>query len=343
MINSIQYLRALAAWMVVLHHFVQLYFGSAASNWIARFFLNYGAYGVDLFFIISGFVIYHSTSGKTVHFKQFIVQRLARLAPAYWFYTLLITTLVVNYKNLIPLTAFEPVFLLKSLLFLPAKNPSGIGFFPLLTIGWTLNYEMVFYLMFALSLFFPFKFRLLTTTVGLLLLILVTPKIGHDFLFYSNKIIFEFLLGMGIYSLWKRGWIQKTHYSMAIIFIIGALLLFSFEPPIGHHYLRSGVPCAFIFTAVLSLNHRLNSSWIINLGNWSYSTYLCHLLILALLRPISMSLHLPNFFIICLIFPLILVLSYISYTFIEKPVQNYVKSFRKQKETTSTSEGLASL
>ncbi|ASQ46451.1 acyltransferase family protein [Legionella clemsonensis] len=343
MINAIQYLRALAAWMVVLHHFVQLYCTPEVSGRIASFFLHYGAYGVDLFFIISGFVIYHSTSGKTVHFKQFMVQRMARLAPAYWFYTLLITALVVNYENLIPLTAFEPVFLLKSLLFLPAKNPSGIGFFPLLTVGWTLNYEMVFYLIFAFTLLFPFKFRLVATTVGLLLLIFVTHKAGHDFLFYSNKIILEFSLGMEIYCLWKRGWVQKIHYSMSIILMIFATLLFIIEQPIGHHCLRSGVPCAFIFIAVLSLNQRLNSTWIITIGNWSYSTYLCHLLALALLRPISLSLHLPHFFTLCLGFPLILAVSYLSYSFIEKPMQNYIKTFQKQKETILKSKGLASL
>ncbi|CEK10260.1 acyltransferase family protein [Legionella hackeliae] len=340
MINSIQYLRALAAWMVVLHHFFQIAFKSGTSDGLAYFFY-YGAYGVDLFFVISGFVIYHSISGKVITFKQFMLQRIARIIPAYWFFTLLVAVLVIHYQGLIPSTAFSPLFLLKSLFFLPENNPSGIGFYPLLTVGWTLNYEMVFYFIVALTLILPTKFRLVATTLGLCLLIFAGSKL-NNFSFYSNKMMLEFLFGVIVNLLWKKGLIQKIPGSAAIAFVILALLVIGFEKA-GHHYLRTGIPCALIFTAVISQNHRLNHLWIIHLGNWSYSTYLCHVLILAALHSFATAFGFHSLFIACFGLPCIVIASYLSYTFIEKPAQLYFYSFANRKHILTTARESRSL
>ncbi|WED41877.1 acyltransferase family protein [Legionella cardiaca] len=334
MIKSIQGLRLLAAWMVVFHHFTQIYFNFEKNNWFVLFFSNYGAYGVDLFFVISGFVIYHSTADKMTTPKQFILHRLIRIAPAYWFFTLVVTILVVTCKGLIPLTAFELSFFFKSLLFLPAHNPSGIGFYPLLTIGWTLNYEMIFYMIFALTLYLPLKLRFIATAVGLLSIVLLSSRLGGSFLFYSNKIMFEFLFGILINFFWRKKLIQRINAKGAIILLLLAITSISIQEP-RHHFLRLGIPCALIFTAVISQDRWFNNDWLIRLGNWSYSTYLCHPLILAISHLISLTLGINPFLMLCLSCLLILVVSFWSYSFIEKPIQRYFKLQNPEKNSVT--------
>ena len=117
MLNSIQILRALAAWLVVGHHYIQIFYSSNVSGVIPVTLHNYGALGVDLFFIISGFVIYASTSNKPITPGAFVQNRLARIAPAYWLFTLITAAVLLYAPGSIPLTAFDSLFLLKSMFF----------------------------------------------------------------------------------------------------------------------------------------------------------------------------------------------------------------------------------
>lgn len=155
MLNSIQTLRALAAWIVVFHHYMQVAFKFSLTDPVSVALYKYGAVGVDLFFVISGFVIYLSASQKHQSPGIFALHRLARIAPAYWSFTLATVATLLIVPGIVPLTMYEPVFLLKSLFFIPAQNPSGIGLYPVVTMGWTLNYEMAFYVIFFLALYLP--------------------------------------------------------------------------------------------------------------------------------------------------------------------------------------------
>jgi len=76
MLKSIQLLRAISAWMVVFYHTQQIYFGFGESGLISVFFSRYGAMGVDIFFVISGFVIYISTINKNISPLQFMANRI---------------------------------------------------------------------------------------------------------------------------------------------------------------------------------------------------------------------------------------------------------------------------
>lgn len=85
--HSLQILRGIAAWMVVYHHVMQFYFSFHADSAIGHFFAKYGNFGVDIFFVLSGFVMYFSARNKNQSGVEFLVNRAFRVMPVYWFYT----------------------------------------------------------------------------------------------------------------------------------------------------------------------------------------------------------------------------------------------------------------
>lgn len=133
-IDSIQLLRAVAAIAVVTQHVPIPIFGD-------------GLWGVDLFFVISGFIMCHATARSG---RNFFLKRIIRIVPLYWLGTLFIYALALTLPQLLNTTTANPVDLLKSLLFIPFIK-GGIPV-PIVFQGWTLNYEMFFYGLFWISL-----------------------------------------------------------------------------------------------------------------------------------------------------------------------------------------------
>src|SRR6185295_9740401 len=93
LLGSIQTLRALAAWLVVGTHFCST-LSSAKPNWIQMAFIDHGSKGVDIFFVISGLVMGLSASAPDLTPRVFAVKRLARIVPAYWFYTVVVALMI---------------------------------------------------------------------------------------------------------------------------------------------------------------------------------------------------------------------------------------------------------
>lgn len=192
----IQYLRGIAALLVVITHSAT-HFELVANSFIRHF----GEYGVDVFFVISGFIMVYTTLGKKYSPGVFLLRRFERIAPLYYFFTLALIFLA-----LIKPTQFATVDLqffhsLASFLFIPAVSTSEIfsgSYMPVLYVGWTLNYEMFFYVIFAFSLVFAEKYRLALVGLVLVTLVLVGKvfNISGFFSFYTNLILLEFFLGM---------------------------------------------------------------------------------------------------------------------------------------------------
>ena len=141
---SIQYLRGLAALSVLGTHTLQ--WPLAEINMVL---LKTGRLGVDVFFVISGFIITTIAGDGRFDPKEFLIRRAFRIVPAYWAATLLITILALAIPTQFRTTVPTTEGLLKSLLFIPSLEPKA----PLLLLGWTLNFEVFFYVIFA-SLFF---------------------------------------------------------------------------------------------------------------------------------------------------------------------------------------------
>ncbi|WP_213938109.1 acyltransferase [Pseudomonas sp. dw_612] len=280
MLISVQALRAIAAWAVVCHHFMQIFFDFQARGPVGQAFIDKGAVGVDIFFVISGLVIFLSTEGKSLPPARFLLYRLFRIVPAYWLYTVLMALVVVFARPVLPDQTVDWSHFLLSLLFIPTQNPGGYGIYPTLNVGWTLNYEMLFYLLFGWALLFRLHFRLLI--VAALLFAVCQAWTGYGWVseFYRSDIVYEFLLGIAIGMLYRRGWIKPGLW-LPLLGIGGALLAIYHWAP-EPRFLTWGLPSAVLVMACIALERYFESNRVFELlGNCSYSVYLMHVLVLS--------------------------------------------------------------
>lgn len=271
---SIQYLRAIAALMVVLYH------ATIPKEWLFNPIERYGAlaWGVDIFFVISGFIMYVAARGENP--TDFLGRRVIRVAPLYWIATLTLLAINTNFHIWqIGLDGFTHVA--KSLLFIPHYNLAKPGFiWPYLVPGWTLNYEMLFYLIFFLGLLA--KRPLLVSTLAIFLLFSVGVIFHPESVVlkaYTNPILLEFLCGVWIAWAYNKGAFNRT---IPLVIVVGfaALLFLPFanarEFTIAGRILASSM----IVSGALLLGKQIPHYRLFHLlGDASYSIYLTHTVI----------------------------------------------------------------
>jgi exopolysaccharide production protein ExoZ len=227
-----------------------------------------GAFGVDLFFIISGFVMMYSTS---VSAKNFFFKRIFRIVPLYWVFTLGVFVIAIFHPELLNNTKANFFELAKSFFFIPFdKNETG--HFPILFLGWTLNYEIYFYLIFGLCTTFFYKFRDIICSVFLILIVIIFSS-NKNFILsvYSNPIVIEFIFGMIAY---RTLWLKKfdIHSFILILLCVVTLLIIP-----QSRVITFGIPMLiifYIFHIIFSGKKMLDQ--IYYLGGCSYSLYLTH-------------------------------------------------------------------
>lgn len=325
MLISVQALRALAAWAVVCHHFMQIFFDFEARGPIGQLFIDKGAVGVDIFFVISGLVIFLSTEGKALPPARFLLYRLFRIVPAYWLYTVLMALLVVFARPLLPDQTVDWSHLLLSLLFIPTENPGGYGIYPTLNVGWTLNYEMLFYVLFAWALLFRLQVRLLVVAALLFAVCQAWTGFGWVSEFYRSDIVYEFLLGISIGMFYRRGWIGPALWLPLLG--IGAALVAIYHLPPEPRLLNWGVPSAVLVMASMALERHVERNRLLKLlGDCSYSVYLMHVLVLSaggyLARRYGINPYLM--FIVCAL--AIAIGSWLSYEWVEKRSYQWLRA-----------------
>ncbi len=158
---SIQYLRGLAAVLVLASH--ALLYPLIEHN------LTYGRLGwlgVILFFVISGFIMVVVTGEGRFSAGGFLRRRFIRIVPMYWGATLIAAALALLAPQLFKTTVYDTGQLVLSLLFVPFYNPVSGGIHPLYKLGWTLNYEVFFYICFALLAFLGARARVIWLTAA---------------------------------------------------------------------------------------------------------------------------------------------------------------------------------
>ena len=260
--RSIHYLRALAAIMVATFHiFSNLKFMRADLD-----SLYWMRGGVDIFFVISGFVMVQSTSGREISPRKFITQRAQRIVPMYWIAS------IVTMMQIPGLWGLK----LQSLLFIPAMNPKINAVQPILEPGWTLNYEMFFYVVFAFSLLLKESYRFVAVAAALALLLIMGGFVegGILFEFYCRPIIIEFVMGMAI---------AKFGIRLPVIALpLGFAMMFALQSVAMDRVYLLGIPAMMIVASALSAEQHLPKSRFADfLGSASYSIYLFHLLALS--------------------------------------------------------------
>lgn len=347
-LQNIQALRGIAALFVAFSHLLiieQKYAGDQIlGQWI-----ELGMVGVDLFFVISGFIMVHvawSVRHGAKAVLEFLYARVSRIYPLYWLITLVTIGIWVWKPEIVFSSMSDAPDIVKSFLLIPDDRP------PFLAIGWTLIHEMFFYLVFAIALFFKPKFML--PFLGIWAVILgVGISLGWDgtsplmeILF--NPLSYEFLAGA------LAAWLLKMYNApfAKIALLLGIVVSVTvLALSLDRH---DGMPATFADRAILftlpatlivyglagiEVHGKLFSKLLSRLGDWSYSLYLTHILSLSLIGRlwnwltkrgfgqdtiwdnIGMLVFMPLFAIF---------VSYLCYRFAEKPMLDLAKRGRSR-------------
>ena len=278
----IQLLRALAALMVVVHHATIML--SQRNRLPIPNWLN-GSSGVDLFFVISGFVMTISSAPllSAPHpARTFLARRLERVVPMYW----LVTTVKIAVLLLVPALGLNALgsmsHVLGSYLFIPSYNPEQ-AIEPVVVVGWTLNYEMAFYVLFAAALALRLKpLRVLAPPLLVFGLwgLVHAPRGPVWVEFYQNTLLLEFLFGVLLGLALPR--VLRLPWPAGLVLVAGGLgaLLFWRDPGVSNaRGLEWGLPALAVVAGALTLESRWGARsprWLLELGDASYSIYLIH-------------------------------------------------------------------
>jgi exopolysaccharide production protein ExoZ len=302
-LQSVQFLRAIAALLVVYVHSIDLQMRFAVSAQQHFFYLqNFGAVGVDIFFAISGFIICYVANDAAgardgIHF---LVKRFLRINPVYYIASLLyLFPLALHlWKSGKPFD-FSWAKALKTLLILPFGDKSE-WISPVLLVGWSLSFEWFFYLLFFILILF--KARNKTRALLLLLPFLVIagrlfyPLSDYRLIFMTNPLILEFLCGGLICWCYFHVHIGRR-FALSMVVVSVAILLFEIFTGFGNiseiivavdgnlamqRFLLTVIPSAFLVAGCVQLEkHSARSSvWdhpmTTLVGDASYSVYLIH-------------------------------------------------------------------
>lgn len=327
-LKSIQILRGMAATWVVVYHAIGLPQPGNRHSAVMDMVGKHGNFGVDLFFVVSGFVIYYSVHGKAVTPLSFLSRRLERIVPPY----LLLTSALFGAMLALPgLFHSSPPSLdhfVRSALFLSFTGYQN----PLLYVGWTLEYEMFFYVLAAGMLALGWSaFRKLPVIMcvfvffGMALgwLGLKAPSL----IFLANPMLLEFCLGFLAASILLT---RKVDWAVATSLIGLTVLLLVADP--GHRFIVAGIPAMALLGACLRWSSRVNlpgsvTRGLVFLGNASYAIYLVQVVSLPMAARLlaGMGARLEPAAFVLLAIGMTLCLGCLFFRLVERPVLNYVR------------------
>jgi peptidoglycan/LPS O-acetylase OafA/YrhL len=316
-IISIQVLRALAVLMVVFIHTISsanyLYtgkhlFSSRASIATYYFLSDWGAIGVDLFFIISGFIMTRVVlpfENVPNGWRNFMLKRIIRIVPYYWLISAVYLVLSILWHQPVTWGA-----ILKTIFFIPVFDKFEFAS-PILFVGWSLSIELYFYLIIAFFLFLKNKNLKISVIITTSLLsafgvFLQSKYVIIDFLF--SPLLIEFALGIVlglIYDRFKGESRRKTSMVVFSLLLLAGTFLMGYTIFVEHKAItlpnnvfsdvntalkRSviwGIPCMLLATGYLMAEKLLFlkgglygkiTAPLVLLGDASYSCYLIHLM-----------------------------------------------------------------
>ncbi|MBE9465708.1 acyltransferase family protein [Dyadobacter subterraneus] len=351
-IDIIQVLRGIAVVMVIIFHFKDIIKPGGYLRKELDFLFNSGAAGVDLFFVISGFIMVFVTrksTGGIVYTKNFLLKRVLRIWPLYVVATLVYAIVAAPVIANISLTIVLQI--LKSIFFIPLSylDPPYFGY-AYLGVGWSLNYEMYFYLLIAISLLSG-KYRWLVFAALIILTLVILPLSCENLTFrpmetqnygslfinlITNPIIWEFVYGTIIGLLYvtpsSSAIMHRIFKSRTIVITVIVAVMWQYISGFygGHGPFYWGLSMALLFMALVFYNRGKSikyPSWLIYLGDISFSVYLWHVPVAVFITNIFSSFSLPQFATgtpaFFLTVSLTLILSHISYQLLEKKMHSF--------------------
>ena len=321
--KSIQILRFIAAMGIIIYH-----------SGIAKG----GYFGVDIFFIISGYVMMLSTEkGKNEYFLR---KRLLRIVPLYWIATLVMYGLIYIIPSLSIMSEAKIEYLIKSLLFIPFINSKG-HMVPILSIGWTLNYEIYFYIIFGISIKISQKYRMYYSASIIIVLSILGGVSNNFYLSYlGDSIMLEFLLGMILYKLQKH--IKKKEIENfgivlplgASVAIWGGLWYTTCVKVIEERWIVLGVPAFVLCFVFMNCKKDILPEFMTRLGDMTYSVYIVEFFTTAIYKVICLTIESMLIKIVGLIVAIVCTyaIAMLSYKIVEKDIFMLLRQNLIEKE-----------
>lgn len=324
--------------MVVLEHIswkgVQ-YLGAPLA------WFHIGGGGVDIFFIISGFIMCHATAGKynlSGNVTLFIKKRLIRIIPLYWLLSLCALVLYIIMPERINTSGGETnVFLSFFLIPLPTEQAF------LLKNGWTLSYEFYFYFIFSFGMIFREQIGRRLVSIILLALVVTGFLLENKGLytrFLTNAVLIEFLFGIIIYNIYKN--YKNISLYVPVILVLSSVILFFLLNQqggvfCGKRIFDYGIPSFLICLGLTLLEEPISKHKFLPLqmlGDSSYSMYLFHPFVLSgFILVFDLSGFLNEkwaYLIICLMLVSAIVSGYLCYVFVEKKMDKKLRRLMKK-------------
>jgi exopolysaccharide production protein ExoZ len=201
-LNGLQHLRFVAAFAVLAHHILEETSGSALAH-IPLAVQRLGACGVDIFFVISGLVMWHTTGGFSSRASagRFFARRFTRIMPSYWACLAIVVALScsgIAYRHV----QLGAAGLIESVFLLPPTTSAGL----VIGVAWTLVYEFYFYLICTAALCLPWQRYRVALIIALLAGVpVVLNMVGATAQgeYYASPLVIEFLGGIFL------GWVSK--------------------------------------------------------------------------------------------------------------------------------------
>ena len=337
-ITGIQSLRACAAILVLISH--------ALLYPLAEQSLAYGRLGwlgVILFFVVSGFIMVAVTGQGRFEAGSFIRRRVLRVVPLYWAFTFMAALLALVLPDIFKTTVFDGQQLLLSLAFIPFYNPASHGLHPLYKLGWTLNYEMFFYVSFALLAVLNARQRVLVLTIAYAALSLVGLVLHPESAipaFYTSYMPLAFVAGAWLGLAHIEGRLLRMPRAMIVplvaIGLAGLVEGFWVDRGIMEDVTAFLGFLAFSGAAIalfVGLEDRLPHPKLLErLGDASYSIYLVHIFAVAAVAGVLLKLLEPgNGLVVSGAIALAIVgglgLGWMVYTVVEKPLLVRLRRF----------------
>ncbi|HEY0308451.1 MAG TPA: acyltransferase [Acidobacteriaceae bacterium] len=289
---TVQGLRGIAAVMVVVYHSLGLW-ALQIHTPVTGFWAN-GQAGVDIFFVISGFIMpltIRRTGHAAADSLNFLRRRIERIYPLYW----IVTTLKVALTLAVPAVAVyglgSSYHVIASYLLLPSFHPDG-SVTPIVPPGWTLTYEMFFYLLITIGIACGRSLRWFMPAVLVPVALLTFFPISHRIPIVRTELplVLEFLAGMVLaWGVQRRPWLSKTLPNLIIAVLAFSGILFLNDTSLSRVVVW-GIPAFLLVGAALNMETKLGKripALMLLIGDASYSIYLLHWFMMPVVKHLE--------------------------------------------------------